>query len=128
MIFYDAGWLAGTGRLLIVFSFVVAGLFNLTRPAIDMHIKRLAGFHIPFPRLAFWIGIALQFTGCALILIGWHADIGVIFLIVFTVAATAIYHRFWSNKDPMQRTISRITLIGNTAIVGGLLLLLHNVR
>jgi putative oxidoreductase len=128
MIFYDASWLAGTGRLLIVLSFVVAGLLNLTPAAINMHIERLTGFHIPFPRPAFWIGIALQFTGCALILIGWHADIGVIFLIVFTVAATAIYHRFWSKQDPMQRTISRITLIGNTAIIGGLLLLLQNVR
>jgi uncharacterized membrane protein YphA (DoxX/SURF4 family) len=125
---YDASWLECTGGLLIVLSFVVAGLLNLTRPAIKMHIERLAGFHIPFPRLAFWIGIALQFTGCALILIGWHADIGVICLIAFTLAATAIYHRFWSKKDPMQRTISRITLIGNSAIIGGLLLLLHNVR
>ena len=126
--FYDASWLAATGRLLIVFSFVVAGLCNLTRPAIKQHIERLAGFHVPFPRLAFWIGIALQFTGCALVLVGWHADVGVICLIAFTVAATAIYHRFWSKKDPMQRTISRITLVGNIAIVGGLLLLLPNVR
>ncbi|MGH2360313.1 MAG: DoxX family protein [bacterium] len=128
MIFYDTSWPTGTGRLLIVLSFVVAGLLNLTPAAINMHIERLGGFHVPFPRLAFWIGIALQFTGCALILLGWHADIGVVCLIVFTVAATAIYHRFWSKTDPMQCTISRITLIGNTAIVGGLLLLLQNVR
>jgi uncharacterized membrane protein YphA (DoxX/SURF4 family) len=126
--FYDASWLAATGRLLIVFSFVVAGLSNLTPAAIKQHTERLAGFHVPFPGLAFWIGIAVQFTGCALVLIGWHADIGVICLIAFTVAATAIYHRFWSKKDPMQRTISRITLVGNTAIVGGLLLLLQIVR
>jgi len=123
--FYDASWLAAAGRLLIVFSFVVAGLSNLTPAAIKQHTERLAGFHVPFPRLAFWFGIAVQFTGCVLILIGWHAGIGVICLIAFTVAATAIYHRFWSKKDPMQRTISRITLVGNTAIVGGLLLLLQ---
>jgi uncharacterized membrane protein YphA (DoxX/SURF4 family) len=126
--FYDASWLDATGRLLIVLSFVVAGLFNLTPAATKQHIERLAGFRVPFPRLAFWIGIALQFTGCALVLFGWHADVGVICLIVFTVAATAIYHRFWSKKDPMQRTISRITLVGNIAIVGGLLLLLQNLR
>ena len=126
--FYDASWLAATGRLLVVLSFVVAGLCNLTPAAIKQHIERLAAFQVPFPRLAFWSGIALQFTGCALVLVGWHADIGVVCLIVFTLAATAIYHRFWSKQDSMQRTISRITLVGNTAIVGGLLLLLQNVR
>ena len=126
--FYDATWLDTAGRLLIVLSFLVAGLCNLTPAQIKGHIERLAGFHMPFPALAFGIGIALQFTGCILVLAGWHADIGAIFLIVFTVAATTIYHRFWSKKDPMQRTISRLTLVGNTAVVGGLLLLLQNLR
>jgi hypothetical protein len=31
-------------------------------------------------------------------------------------------------QDPVKRNGSRITLLGNTAIVGGLLLLLGNVR
>jgi hypothetical protein len=31
-------------------------------------------------------------------------------------------------QDPAKRNGSRITLLGNTAIVGGLLLLLGNVR
>jgi uncharacterized membrane protein YphA (DoxX/SURF4 family) len=60
--------------------------------------------------------------------LGWHPAIGVILLMVFTVAATAIFHRFWQKSDPLQRNISRITLLGNTAILGGLLLLLERVR
>jgi uncharacterized membrane protein YphA (DoxX/SURF4 family) len=46
-------------------------------------------------------------------------------LILFTVAATAIFHRFWT-MDPAKGNISRIILLGNTAILGGLLLLLGN--
>jgi hypothetical protein len=44
------------------------------------------------------------------------------------VAATAVFHRFWSMQDPAKRNLSRIILLGNTGILGGLLLLLENVR
>ena len=121
----DTSWLDTAGRLLIVVCFLVTGLCNLTRARIKDHIERMAAFGTPAPAAAFWIGIALQFTGCALLLFDWHPEIGVYCLILFTVAATAIFHRFWS-MDPAKGNISRIILLGNTAILGGLLLLLAN--
>jgi len=124
----DSSWLDAAGRLLIVTCFVVTGLCNLTKARVQDHIERMAAFHTPFPAASFWIGIALQFTGCALVLADWHAETGVVSLIVFTVAGTAIFHRFWSMQDPVKRNLSRIILLGNTAILGGLLLLLENVR
>jgi len=124
----DDSWLDTAGRLLIVFAFLATGLCNLTAARVKDHIERMAAFGTPAPAAAFWTGIALQFTGCALILLDWRADIGVGCLIVFTVVATAIFHRFWTMQDPAKRNASRITLLGNTAIVGGLLLLLGNVR
>ena len=124
----DLSWTDTAGRLLIVFCFLVTGICNLTKARIRDHIDRMAAFHTPAPTAAFWIGIALQFGGCALLLAGWHAEIGVYCLILFTVAATAIFHRFWSMQDPAKRNLGRIILLGNTAILGGLLLLLENVR
>jgi uncharacterized membrane protein YphA (DoxX/SURF4 family) len=124
----DLSWTDTAGRLLIVSCFLVTGICNLTKARIKDHIDRMAAFHTPFPAAAFWIGIALQFTGCALLLFDWHAGIGVGCLIAFTVAATAIFHRFWSMQDPAKRNLSRIILLGNTGILGGLLLLLENVR
>jgi putative oxidoreductase len=124
----DLSWTDTAGRLLIVLCFLVTAICNLTRARIKDHIERMAAFHTPFPAAAFWIGIALQFAGCVLVLAGWHAEIGVWCLVVFTVAATAIFHRFWSMPDPARRNLSRIILLGNTGILGGLLLLLENVR
>ena len=124
----DPSWLDAAGRLLIVFCFLVTGLCNLTRARIKDHIERMAASRTPFPAAVFWIGITLQFTGCALLIADWHAAIGAGCLILFTVAATAIFHRFWSMQDPAKRNVSRIILLGNTAILGGLLLLLENVR
>ena len=125
---YDASLLDTAGRLLIVGFFLVAGLCNLTRARIKDHIDRMAAFHTPFPAAAFWIGIALQFTGCALLLAGWRADVGAGMLIVFLVAATAIFHRFWQMTDPQRRNGSRINFLNNVGILGGLVLLLANVR
>ncbi|MGB5080522.1 MAG: DoxX family protein [Burkholderiales bacterium] len=124
----DSSWNETAGRLLIAFCFVTTGLCNLTRARIRDHIERMDAFGTPFPRAAFWVGMALQFTGCALVLLDWQARAGVWCLIAFTVAATAIFHRFWSMPDATRRNTSRIILLGNTAVLGGLFLLLGTVR
>lgn len=114
------------GRALLVGFFLVAGVLNLTPQRIRDHIDRMKAFGTPLPAAAFWFGIALQFSGCAMIVSGAHAALGTIFLIVFTVAASAIFHRFWQRTDPMQRNMTRLFFLNNCAIVGGLLLLLKD--
>ncbi|MGH8620811.1 MAG: DoxX family membrane protein [Burkholderiales bacterium] len=122
----DASWLELAGRLLIVSFFVIAGLCNLTPQRVRDHTGRLADFRVPFPAAAFWAGIALQFTGCALLLADWHAEIGAWCLIVFTVVANAIFHRFWTVQDPARRNTLRLLLLNGVAILGGLLLMLES--
>jgi len=121
----DGSWLEAAGQLLIVAFFLIAGLCNLTRARIQDHIDRMIAFKTPAPVFLFWFGITLQFFCCALILAGWHAELGVAGLIVFTVVATAIFHRFWQMQDPGKRNGMRLGLLNNIAIVGGLLLLLQ---
>jgi uncharacterized membrane protein YphA (DoxX/SURF4 family) len=128
MISADASWLDTAGRLLIVGFFLAAGTLNLQPAKVKDHIGRLAGFGVPLPAAAFWFGMALQFTGCALLLSGWHADIGAVFLIIFTVLANALFHRFWTVTDPARRHSLRLMLLNGIAITGGLLLLLQNAR
>jgi len=123
-----SGWLGTAGQHLIVLFFLLTGIFNLTKARIADHIERMRAFGTPFPAALFWLGLALQFAGCAMIELGWHPALGVGCLIVFTVAATAIFHRFWQKSDPVQRNFSRLTLLGNTALLGGLLLLLERVQ
>jgi putative oxidoreductase len=124
----DAPWLDVAGRLLMTGYFLVAGIANVTPARVQDHIERMRAFGTPFPAAVFWAGIVLQFIGCALVISGWHADAGVLCLIAFTVLASAIFHRFWQKPDPVQRNASRLALLSNVAIVGGLLLLLENVR
>ena len=124
----DAPWLDTAGALIIVFFFLAAGLYNVQPAKSKDHIARIEALGWPLPAAAFWFGMALKFTGCALILAGWHAEFGAWCLIVFTVVANLMFHRFWRVTDPARRHTLRLLLLNGIAIVGGLLLLLQNVR
>jgi putative oxidoreductase len=124
----DAHILDIAGRLLIVACFLATGLANLAPARVQDHVDRMRASRTPFPRAAFWAGIALQFAGSAMLLADWHPAIGALCLIVFIVVATLVFHRFWSMQDAARRNSSRINLLGNLAILGGLLLLLERVR
>ncbi|HEU4661053.1 MAG TPA: DoxX family membrane protein [Pseudolabrys sp.] len=123
----DASVYDTIGRLMIIAFFVIVGVRNLQRHHVEDHVKRLGIFKCPMPRQAFWAGIALEFVGCALVLINWHPAVGVICLIVFTVLATLLLLRFWEMDDPMKRMGMQNGFLANIAVVGGLLLLLQNV-
>ena len=53
---------------------------------------------------------------------------GVILLIVFTVVASLLLLRFWEMDDPMKRMGMQNGFLANLAVLGGLLLLLQNMR
>ena len=127
MYYQDASWLDTAGRLLIVAFFLAVGLRNLQKVHVEDHVKRLTNFKAPFPRLTFWIGQTMEFVGCALVLFNWQRVIGVLLLLVFTVVASALLLRFWEVEGPM-RTGMQNGMLANIGIVGGLLLLLQNVR
>lgn len=116
------------GRVLFIAYFLIAGLCNLAPHQVRSHVDRMRDLGTPFPAFAFWTGLAIQFTGCALLLTERFAAAGAVCLLVFTIAATAIFHRFWQFPDPQRRNASRINLLNNTGVVAGLLLLLQNVR
>jgi uncharacterized membrane protein YphA (DoxX/SURF4 family) len=123
----DASLLDNTGRWLMVLYFATAWAFNCNRAAFEDHVRRMVAFGTPFPGFVFCTGMAMQVTGCVLLALDWHADVGASLLIVFTVLATAIFHRFWRMDDPQKRLFSRLNLLSNIGIVGGLLLLLGRV-
>lgn len=124
----DASSLDIAGRLLIVAFFLIVGLSNLTRARIEDHINRARIFKTPFPAFVFWFGEVLSLASCALLLSGWHADLGALGLIVFTVCATAIYLRFWQVQDPFKHNAMRNGFLANIGLTGGLLLLFQAVH
>ena len=124
----DASIYDSAGRLLMVAFFVIVWLRNLSSHHIEDHVKRLTFFKAPLPRVTFWIGMILDAVGCALVLVNWYPAIGVLCLIAFTVLASLLLLRFWEMDDPMKRGGMQNGFLANVGVVGGLLLLLQNVR
>jgi len=125
---HDASWLDAAGRILIALFFLWVNFTNLSQARIKDHIDRLTLYKAPFPAACFWIGEALSIVSALMVLAGWHADIGVMGLMLFLVLASALLLRFWQAPNPAARNGMRLALLSNTGIFGGLLLLLQNVR
>ncbi len=125
---HDVSWLDTAGRLLVVAYYVMQLLHDVRPGPARQHIARLKGFNVPFPAAVFCAAIALELAGCALLLSGWHVEIGIYCLIVFTVVASGIYNRAWLVQTQVGRFFSPRLLGAESAVLGVLLLLLANLR
>ena len=119
----DHGALQIAGQLLIAFLFLGTGVINSTMK-VKQHVDRMAAMGIPQARLVLWIGFAMQYAGGLSVAFDYRTEIGAVILIVFTVVATAIFHRYWELEDQLRRHLHQSFIFSNCAIVGGLLLLI----
>lgn len=111
------------GQMMLAFAFLGTALINSTTK-VKQHADRMAAYGIPYPYICLWIGFTIQYAGSILLVINYRTDIGVGLLILFTILATAIFHRYWLVDDPLRRHIHKSILFSNVGIAGGLLLLL----
>ncbi len=111
------------GQLLIAVLFLGTGVINSTMK-VKQHVDRMAAQGIPRAALVLWIGFAMQYVGGLSIAFDYRTDIGAPILIVFTIIATAMFHRFWQVEDPLRRHMHQSFIFSNCAVVGGLLLLI----
>jgi len=112
------------GRLLVAFLFLGTFATNATMK-VEQHRARMEGYGIPMPSLFLWIGFAMEAVGGLMLVFDWHRQIGAWILIVFTIAATAIFHRWWTvTNDPLRRHFHISFVFGNCAVVGALFLLM----
>jgi len=112
-----------SGQLLIAFLFLATGIINAGWK-FQQHLDRMIDAGVPFARPALITGFALQFVGGAMLALDYRVTLAAVMLIVFTVVATAIFHRFWLIKDPLRRHLALSFVFNNIGIVGGLLLMM----
>ncbi len=120
---------AGKTFLQIIGQLMIATLFlgTCVSNAIwkeKQHLDRMVAYDIPFPRAVLWIGFAMQMAGGLLVALDWHTRLGAIILIMFTILASVIFHRYWEVEDPLRRHFHVSFLFSNVAVIGALLLLM----
>ncbi|HEX6530065.1 MAG TPA: DoxX family protein [Burkholderiales bacterium] len=113
--------LQAAGQLLLAFAFLGTGVRNAGWK-FRQHLDRMLAYGVPQARFALVAGLVLQFAGAILLLFDVHRALGATLLIAFTVAASAIFHRWWLAPDPLLAHLHLSNLIVNCGVIGGLLL------
>jgi|SRR6185295_145399 len=109
------------GQLLLAFAFLATGIRNAGWKFVQ-HAQRMAAYGVPCPRALLAAGLAVQFTGASLLALDLWRPLAAGLLIAFTVAASAIFHRWWLISDPLLSHLHLSNLLVNCGVVGGLLL------
>ena len=121
---YDA--FGAAARLLIALYFLVSVAYALVPVERKHHVQMLGIFHVPFPALAFWIGLAVMTVGGVLLAVGWQVEVGVWCLIAFTLVSNALYNRYWREQDPIKCKFKQLLFYADFAVLGGLMLVLRD--
>jgi len=111
-------------RILIVLLFSVQdAIYNkLINASRSMALMRR--FKLPFPSLVLTTTVVVELFAGFCLLTGWYFEIATGLLILFTLGATTIFHRFWTVADPSERQNQLNHCLKNLAIISGLIYML----
>jgi putative oxidoreductase len=108
------------GRIALSALFIPGGLRKLTD--LDAFTASLQKQGVPFAEVLAPLGAGVEFVGGIAVLIGFQTRLAALLLVLFTVIATLIAHRFWDFEGTARQT-QQGQFFKNLAIVGGFLAL-----
>lgn len=109
------------GRVAFAALFLPSGFSKL----VNLHafIYNIDGRGVPFAPVLAPLAGATEFLGGLALLLGVQVRLASVVLLVFTVLATLIAHRFWEYAPGAARQMQQINFFKNVAIVGGFVFL-----
>ena len=107
------------GRLALALIFILSGLNKIMN--FGPFSEGLAAGGLPAAQILSVLAIVLELGAGLALAIGFQGQLAALGLVVFTVVATAIAHRFWEVADPALQQTAMIMFLKNVAIIGGLL-------
>lgn len=108
------------GRLLLALMFILAGFGKLGN--IDGTAGFIASGGLPAPTfLAVVVGLLELIGGLALV-VGYQVRLAGLALALFTVAASVVFHAFWSAPAD-QQYVAQLLFMKNISVAGGMLLI-----
>ncbi|MFA6238079.1 MAG: DoxX family protein [Bacteriovorax sp.] len=109
------------GRCLFSFIFIMASFGHFSNSTINY----AASQGVPLPQVLVPLSGVLALLGGLSILLGYHARIGALFIILFLVPVTLMMHNFWAITDVAQAQIQQIMFMKNLSMLGGALLVFN---
>jgi len=106
------------GRLLIAAIFVFSGFGKIT--GFEGTVGYIASKGLPLPQLGAIAAIIVELGGGILLVLGWKARWAAAAMMIFTLAAAAIFHNFWAVPPDMAQN-QMIHFMKNICMAGGLM-------
>ena len=111
-------WGPKIGSALVGMLFAVSGFVKIGK--FEALAGVLAGKGVPWPWVTLGAVIALEIAGGAALILGWQARKAAAALAVFVIAATLLFHAFWTvDATSFQNQLNHF--LKNLAILGALL-------
>jgi putative oxidoreductase len=108
------------GRIALAALFIPGGFSKLTNLAGFTAMLQKQG--VPYADVLGPLGAGVEFLGGIAVLIGFQTRLAAMLLILFTIIATMIAHRFWEFEGA-ARQMQQGQFFKNLAILGGFLAL-----
>ena len=109
------------GRVAFAALFLPSGFQKLMN--LQAFMYNIDGRGVPFAPVIAPLGAGLEFLGGLALLLGVQVRLASVLLLLFTVAATLIAHRFWEYAPGAAHNMQQINFFKNVAIVGGFVFL-----
>lgn len=113
--------LAPLGRFMFSLIFLLSVPNHFKQQTIDY----AAAAGVPLAHVAVPVAGIIALLGGLSILLGFHARVGAIALLVFLVPVTLFMHRFWALSDPQQIQMQQVNFLKNVALMGGALFFVY---
>ena len=113
-------WAALLGRMLLALLFVISGFGKI--PGFEGTAAHIASQGLPMPKVLAALAVLFELGGGIAIALGWKTRWAAAALILFLVAITPIFHKFWG-VPPDVAASQHIHFMKNVSILGGFLLL-----
>jgi putative oxidoreductase len=109
------------GRVAFAALYLPSGFSKLMN--LQAFMFNIDGRGVPFAPVLAPLGAGLEFLGGLALLLGVQVRLASVLLLLFTVAATLIAHRFWEYQPGAAHQMQQINFFKNVAIVGGFVFL-----
>ena len=111
--------LAPLGRALFAAIFILAVPGHFTQA----FVAAAAAQGVPAPQILVPLAGMIALLGGMSILLGYHARIGALLVVVFLIPVTLYMHNFWAVTDPTMRMMQQANFMKNISMLGGALLI-----
>ncbi len=108
------------GRIMLSSIFLLSAFWKISNPPGTAQI--LDSVNMPLVPVALVVAVLVELFGALAILTGFKCRIGAMFLFVYLIPVTLIFHNFWDAPIQLEHT-QTIQFMKNLAIMGGLLML-----